>query len=389
VREELKRLEGDLIPNSKLEGHEFTVWSVAITPDGKRILSGGQDATIRFWDINEEKEIHKFMGHEGPVYGLKLMPDGKRLVSIADKDLAVKVWDLDTKVLISSLAPNSAHVNAVAISHDQRYIVTGGDDGITRFWDVDRGVNLRTLEHSHSIYSLLISPDNRYLLCGSKQEPLSPKPGVISVWDFELGILLKTLEGHKGHVTALAMSADSKFILSGGQDGVVHLWDLETGTQLKTMTGHKGAILMIHIAPDGQHVITGSGDGTVRVWVLRGGVLLQNLNHTENVHSMAVTPDGSHVITGSMEGLVEVWDFERDSAWIDTTKEREEEEQAELAAFRMLQLKKIMTRYETLPLDRLATILRFSGLEELEDWLLDLPPETPVKIDGPNLIIKK
>lgn len=382
-------LERNLIPNSKLEGHEFTVWSVAVTQDGQRILSGGQDSTIRFWDIKNEKELHKFIGHDGPVYGLVLMPDGKRLVSIADKDLAVKVWDLETKTLISSLAPNSAHVNAVAVSPDQRFIVTGGDDGITRFWDFDRGVNLRTLEHQHSIYSLLISPDNRYLLCGSKVEPLSSKPGVVKVWDFELGILLKTLDGHKGHVTSLAMTADSRFILSGGQDGVVHLWDLETGTQLKTMTGHKSAILMIHIAPDGQHVITGSDDGTVRVWVLRGGVLLQSLNHTENVHSMVVTPDGSHVITGSVEGLVEVWDFERDSPWIDTSKEREEEEKAELAAFRMLQLKKIMTRYETLPLERLSTILRFASLEELEDWLLDLPPETPVKIDGPNLIIKK
>ncbi|MHA2160214.1 MAG: WD40 repeat domain-containing protein, partial [Candidatus Thorarchaeota archaeon] len=174
-REELSRLEGELIPNSKLEGHEFTVWSVAVTQDGKSILSGGQDTTIRFWDIENEKEIHKFIGHDGPVYGLVLTPDGKRLVSIADKDLAVKVWDLEAKTLVSSLAPNSAHVNAVAISPDQRFIVTGGNDGITRFWDVDRGVNLRTLEHQHSIYSLLISPDNRYLLCGSKHEPLSTK----------------------------------------------------------------------------------------------------------------------------------------------------------------------------------------------------------------------
>ncbi|MFW9793373.1 MAG: WD40 repeat domain-containing protein, partial [Candidatus Thorarchaeota archaeon] len=238
-------------------------------------------------------------------------------------------------------------------------------------------------------YSLLISPDNRYMLCGSKQQPLSIEPGVISVWDFELGIQLKTLKGHKGHVTALAMTADSRFILSGGQDGVVHLWDLETGTQLKTMTGHKSSILMIHVTNDGQHVITGSGDETVRAWVLRGGVLLQNLRHTENVHSMAVSPDGRQVVTGSVDGLVEIWDFERDSPWIDTSKEKAEEEKAELEAFRMLQLKKIITRYDTLPLNRLQVILRFQSMEALEDWLLDLPPETPVKIDGPTLVIKK
>ncbi len=382
-------MEGSLTPNTQLEGHEFTVWSVAVTNDGKYILSGGQDATIRLWDIENEEELHKFVGHQGPVYGLVIMPDGKRFVSIADKDLAVKIWNLENRTLISSLAPNSAHVNAVAVSHDQRYIVTGGDDGITRFWDIDRGINLRTLEHPHSIYSILISPDNRYMLCGSKRAPLSTKPGIVSVWDFELGILLKTFEGHKGHVTALAMTADSRYVLSGGQDGVVHLWDLETGTQLKTMTGHKDSILLIHVTSDGQHIITGSGDGTVRVWILRGGVLLKNLAHTENIHSMAITTDSRHVITGSVDGVVEVWDFERDSPWIDTSKERAEEEKTELEAFRMLQLKKIMTRYETLPLDRLATILRFPSLEELEDWLLDLPPEMPVKIDGPLLIIRK
>ena len=66
-----------------------------------------------------------------------------------------------------------------------------------------------------------------------------------------------------------------------------------------------------------------------------------------------------------------------------------EEAKAELEAFRMVQLKKVMTRYETLPLLRLATLLRFESMEELEDWLLDLPPEMPVKIDGPHLVIKK
>jgi WD40 repeat protein len=382
-------LDGDLIPNLQLEGHEFTVWSLAITQDGLTVVSGGQDATIRLWDITTGKEMHKFVGHGGPVYGLVIMPDGHRLVSIADKDLAVKIWDFETKSLKTSLAPNSAHINAVAVSPDQRFIVTGGDDGIIRYWDIERGIVLRTTQLEHGIYSLLISPDNRYILIGSKQAPLSTKPGTCTVMDFELGVELKILEGHKGHVTALAMTADSRYILTGGQDGVVHLWDLETGTMIKTMTGHNTAVIMIHITTDGQHVITGSTDGTVRAWLLRGGVLLQNLTSTENVHSMVVTPDGRQVITGSMDGNVEIWDFEKDSSWIDTSKDREEEQKAELDAFRMFQLKKVITRYDTLPLERLTVLLRFNSMEELEDWLLELPPETPVKIDGPLLVIKK
>ena len=378
-----------MIPNLQLEGHEFTVWSLAITQDGMTIVSGGQDATIRLWDSTSGKEIHKFVGHDGPVYGLVLMPDDNRLVSIADKDLAVKIWYLESKTLLTSLAPNSAHINAVAVSPDKRFIVTGGDDGIARFWDLDRGIMLRYLEHSQGIYTIAISPDGRHLVCGSKKAPTADTPGIIWVWDFELGVELKTIEAHKGHVTALAITADSRYILSGGQDGVIHLWDLETGTLLKTMTGHGSAIVMIHITADGQHVLTGSNDGTVRAWLLRGGIPLQSLTSTENVHSMAVTLDGRQVITGSIDGNVEIWDFEKNCPWIDTSKEREEEQKAALEAFRMFQLRKVITRYDTLPLERLAVLLRFQSMEELEDWLLDLPTETPVKIDGPLLVVKK
>jgi WD40 repeat protein len=382
-------MEGELTPNLQLEGHEFTVWSLALTKDGQTIVSGGQDASIRLWDFASGKEVHKFLGHNGPVYGLELMADDSQLVSIADKDLAVKIWDLEKQSLRTSLAPNSAHINAVAVSPDNRYIVTGGDDGIARFWDIDRGIMLRYLEHSQGIYTITISPNGRHMLCGSKKAPTSDAPSMVWIWDFELGAEIRKLEGHEGNVTALAMTADSRYILSGGQDGIVHLWDLETGTLLKTMTGHKTSIVMIHVTADGQHVITGSTDGTIRAWLLRGGVLLQSLTSTENVHSMVVTPDGKHVVTGSMDGNVEIWDFEVDSPWIDTSKDRAEEQKAELDAFRMFQLKKVITRYDTLPLERLAVLLRFEKMEDLEDWLLDLPPETPVKIDGPLLVVKK
>ena len=381
--------EGEMTLAGQFEGHEFTVWSLAMTTDGLTVVSGGQDTSIRIWDLGNEREIHKLLGHEGPVYGLAITPDNRRLVSIADKDLAVKIWDLETFTLVSSLAPNSAHVATVAVSPDQRFIVTGAEDGMVRFWDADRGILLKRLDCGHRLHSMMISPDGRYLLCGSRRQPASRDPGIVSIWEFELGAHVRTLQGHKGNVTALAMTADSRYILSGGQDGEVHLWDLDTGTLLKTMSGHSAAVLRAHVTADGQHLITGSRDGTVRAWVLRGGVLLQALTLTENVQSLVISPDGRHVITGTIEGLVEVWDFEKDSPWFDTSKEDAEARRAELEAFRIVQLRKIVSRYEALPLDRLATLLRFKSLEELEDWLLELPPETPIRIDGPQIVIKK
>ncbi|MFW9968053.1 MAG: WD40 repeat domain-containing protein [Candidatus Thorarchaeota archaeon] len=382
-------MEDELVPDSCFQGHEFTVWSLAFTPDSRYVISGGQDATIRVWDLHSGSLVHILIGHRGAVYGLSVMADGVRIVSVADRDLAVRIWDMEEGAPISALAPNSAHVNAVASSPDNRYVVTGGDDGKARIWDIDSGILLRVLDHARSIYSIAISPDGRHLVIGSKTTAGIEEKGLIWVWDFELGILLHTLEGHKGHVTSLAMTADSRYILSGGQDGTVRLWDLETGTLLYIMAGHGGPVLNVTVTPDGRHIISGSSDNTLRLWQLHGGVFIHSIEHTENVHAVAVSANGRHVATGDVEGNVQVWDFRVGTSWIDDSADRAEAKKAELEAFREVQLRKVINRYETLPLDRLKTLLRFETMPELEDWLLELPLDTPVKIDGDLLIIRK
>jgi WD40 repeat protein len=155
------------------------------------------------------------------------------------------------------------------------------------------------------------------------------------------------------------------------------------------MLGHKSTIVSITLAPDGNHVISGSKDGTVRVWLLRGGVLLKALETVENVQSITVTPDGRQVVAGTLDGVIRVLDFEVGSPWIAADSTTTEQDLAELEAFRMMQLRKVMARYEKLPMERLATLLRFGNIEELEDWLLELPTEIPVKIAGTNIVIQK
>ncbi|MFX0106738.1 MAG: WD40 repeat domain-containing protein [Candidatus Hodarchaeota archaeon] len=382
-------MEEELIPETAFEGHEFTVWSLAFSPDGRFLLSGGQDASVRVWDLEARREMHVLPGHRGAVYGIAVMADGSRAVSIADMDLAVRIWDFERGNLVTALAPNSAHINAVAVTPDNRYVLTGGDDGKVRIWDIDSGVLLRVLDHSESIYSIKVSPNGQYLIVGAKAQPGTDERGLIWIWEFDLGVLLHTLDGHDGHVTRLTMTADSRYILSGSQDGSVKLWDLETGTLLNDMRGHDAAILAIKLTPDGRHIVTGSADGTLRLWQLHGGVLIHSIPHTENIHSIVVSDDARRIATGDVDGTVQLWDFRVGTSWIDTSVEREEDRRAELEAFRLVQLRKVINRYETLPLERLQTLLRFDSLEALEDWLLELPEETPVKVDGDLLIIKK
>jgi len=383
-------VEGNLEPTVLLEGHEFTVWSVFVTQDGRHVVSGGQDATVRLWDIQTGKLVHTFIGHEGPVYGLVATSDGRRIFSVSDRDTAVRVWDVEAGTALNTLTPNSLHAIAIAITPDDCYVITGGDDGKDRVWDIGHSAIARIREQGAGVYSIAVSPDGAYLVSGSKRTLGRDPTGILWLRELDTGTLLNTLHGHKGNVTRLVFTPESRFMISGGQDGDVHIWDVDSGMLLNTLSGHSSAILLLWVSHDGRYLVTGANDGTIRVWQMHGGVLLGTLDHTENVHSLAMSSDGRQLVAGTLEGEIYVWDFPLGSPWIDKIAPRTEEEKVELAAFRMMQLRKIIGRYETLPMNRLATLLRFSSVEELEDWLLELSDEFPhVRIDGENIVIRK
>ncbi len=383
-------MEGNLEPTVLLEGHEFTIWSVVVTQDGRHVVSGGQDATVRLWDLQTGKLVHTFIGHEGPVYGLVATSDGRRIFSVSDRDPAVRVWDVEAGTALSTLTPNSLHTTAIAITPDDCYVITGGDDGKDRVWDIGHSVMARIREQGAGVYSIAVSPDGRYLVSGSKRALGRDPTGILWLRDLDTGALLHTLHGHKGNITRLVFTPESRFMISGGQDSDVHIWDVDSGMLLNTLSGHTSAILLLWVSHDGRYLVTGANDGTIRVWQMHGGVLLKTLDHTENVHSLAMSSDGRQLVAGTLEGEIYVWDFPLGSPWIDKIAPRTEEEKVELAAFRMMQLRKVIGRYETLPMNRLATLLRFSSVEELEDWLLELSDEFPhVRIDGEHIVIRK
>ena len=383
-------MEGNLEPTVLLEGHEFTIWSVVVTQDGRHVVSGGQDATVRLWDIQTGKLVHTFIGHEGPVYGLAATSDGRRIFSVSDRDSSVRVWDVEAGTALNTLRPNSLHTLAIAITPDDCYIITGGDDGKDRVWDIGHSAMVRIREQGAGVYSIAVSPDGTHLVSGSKRALGRDPTGILWLRDLDTGSLLHTLHGHKGNVTRLVFTPESRFMISGGQDGDVNIWDVDSGTLLNTLSGHTSAILLLWVSHDGRYLVTGANDCTIRVWQMHGGVLLRTLDHTENVHSLAMSSDGRQLVAGTLEGSIFVWDFPLGSPWIDKIAPRTEEEKAELAAFRIMQLRKVMGRYETLPMNRLATLLRFSSVEELEDWLLELSDEFPhVRIDGENIVIRK
>ena len=120
--------------NAHAQGAHGYVCSVAFSPDGKRIVSGSDDKTLKVWDATSGQEMLTLKGHTGDVMSVAFSPDGKRIVSGSD-DKTLKVWDAATGQETLTLKGHTNAVSSVAFSPDGKRIVSGSGDQTVKVWD--------------------------------------------------------------------------------------------------------------------------------------------------------------------------------------------------------------------------------------------------------------
>jgi WD40 repeat protein len=227
-----------------LRGHQSSVNAVAFSPDGKTLLSGSLDNTLKLWDTSGNL-LKTLRGHQGYVRAVAFSPDGKTLLS-GSTDNTLKLWDTSGK-LLQTLRGHQGYVVAVAFSPDGKTLLSGSEDNTLKLWDTS-------------------------------------------------GKLLKTLRGHQrsvqGSVTDVAFSPDGKTLLSGSWDNTLKLWDT-SGKLLQALRGHQDSVTDVAFSPDGKTLLSGSYDKTLKLWPTpkNWSYLLQLGCERLRLHPLLASPD--------------------------------------------------------------------------------------------------
>jgi WD40 repeat protein len=336
-----------------LRGHTGRVDSVAFSPNGKRIVSGSWDNTIKVWDAVSGKEVFTLRGHTDKVRCVAYRPDGRRIIS-GSSDNTIKVWNAETGKEILALPGHTDGITSLAYSPDSRRFVSGSNDGTIKVWDAESGKEIFTWQaHSKVVQCVAFSPDGRRIASGGYGPNAD---GIvrsqIKLWDAESGDViansetyyvnslafspdgqrivsrgelnktikvwsartvreLLTLRGHTDNVWSVAFSPDSERIVSGSRDRTVRVWSTKSGREIFTLRGHSSHVRSVSFSPDGLRIVSGSGDETVKVWDVKNGQETLSLKGTtSNIHCVAYSPDGLRIVSGSQNDTVKVWDCE-------------------------------------------------------------------------------
>ncbi|HEY5434885.1 MAG TPA: serine/threonine-protein kinase [Candidatus Limnocylindrales bacterium] len=284
-----------------LQGHTAPVDAVAVSPDGRWVVSGSRDHTLRIWDPASGTCLRTLEGHTGWVQAVAVSPDGRWVVS-GSWDKTVRIWDPGSGACLRTLQGHTNWVQAVAVSPDGRWVVSGSGDGTLRIWDPESGACVQTLRgHTAPVDAVAVSPDGRWVVSGSSDKTLR-------IWDPGSGACLRTLPGHTDSVPAVAVAPDGRWVVSGSEDHTVRIWDPGSGACLRTLQGHTELVTAVAVAPDGRWVVSGSRDKTVRIWDPESGVCLRTLQgNTGWVSAVAGSPDGRWVVSGGADKTVRLW----------------------------------------------------------------------------------
>ncbi len=329
-------------------GHMSKVTAVAVTSDGKQIVSASQDKTIRVWDIETGMTVRIIRGEAasgnwGTIFAMALSPDGRWLAvggqfhnTDRTTGSVIRLYDFASGKLESLLKGHSDVVIALAFSPDGKHLISGSEDKTAILWDLEaRKQILQLTGHAAAVSAVALLKDGTRIVTGSKDETLR-------LWNAADGKLVAEMTQHReaaqhevqvsdksgawhAGVEAVAISPSDRIIASGSTDGRILLWDAQSGTFIRQLAfpgGMRGfsSIRSLSFNPDGRWLLSTSDYEGCQIYEVASGhelydgklsdkplTAFDGVRHTRCNGGAAYSPDG-RLAAASYNSVVHIID---------------------------------------------------------------------------------
>ena len=253
----------------------------------------------------------RLSAHREMITAIAITENQRFLISVS-WDRTLKIWDFARGTLINTVEAHDQGILALAVTGNGDYhLATGGFDQTVKLWTLARdGSNLELnqifLGHLGSIHSLDFAPRWHFLVSGSYDQTLKQ-------WNLEQENEEFSSYDSLGAIYALAVAPNQDFIAAAGGDGTVTLWQLGSGAKIAVLSGNVSSVQSLAIAADSQIIAAGCVDGTVKIWQYdqeKSGHFapIRVINaHNGQVTSLVFAEEGQWLFTGGTDGEIKIW----------------------------------------------------------------------------------
>jgi len=300
-----QRAQPALRPARVFDNEGVWVTAAAYAPDSRQVLIGDWNGNLKLWDnISDQDRTSRTFeaGHVGPIWRVAVLRDHQRILTVGE-DGTLKIWDLAARRVIRSYREHRGPIWSVAVLPDGRSILTASVDATLKLWDLEAERVTHTFQYESRVLAVAVTPDGQVAVSAAKDR--------LQAWSIpERKPLHAFARRHVGDVKSVVIAPNGRTVVSGGDDGTVRLWELSSGNELRMLQpDHQKEVLSIALSPDGRIALSGSADHSARLWDLSSGRALLTLDHGDSVEFVAIAPDGRTAISVCRDKMLRVWDI--------------------------------------------------------------------------------